>query len=183
MSGIDSLRRPPFFFGEHDLLIDDKNRLLIPAQIRKNIDPDSHGKSLFVILKRYENGFIPWFYPEVFYMHLVIKQDPTRLTPSTEQLEHTHRTLSMADRLEWDSQGRIVLPAKILSRAELGTVVTLIGAKEHLELWNRAKWTAYQETLISKSDEIDGWAQKSLGQPNSGQTDSGQPKSENKPAT
>ncbi|MGA2439970.1 MAG: hypothetical protein ABSH08_03360 [Tepidisphaeraceae bacterium] len=175
------MRRTPVFFGEHDLQIDDKNRLLIPSQIRKKIDPELDGKSLFVTLKRFEDGFIPWLYPEVFFMGLVNQQAPPGLTPSLEQLQYTHRTLSMADELEWDSQGRVVLPAKILSRAELGTVVTLIGANEHLELWNRAKWTAYREKLISRSVEIQGWAQNSLGQPNAGQV-SGQPKPENRDA-
>ena len=161
------MRRAPFFFGEHDLLIDDKNRLLIPAQIRKSIDPELHGKSLFVTLKRFEDRFIPWFYPEVYYMRLVNKHAPARLAPTQEQLQHTHRTLSMSAELEWDSQGRVVLPEKLLDDAELGKVVTLIGAKDHLELWDRAKWTDYKQTLMSKSAEIDGWAQKSLGQPNS----------------
>jgi len=116
-------------------------------------------------------------------MGLVNQQAPPGLTPSNEQLEYTHRTLSMGDELEWDSQGRVVLPAKLLSRAKLGTEVTLIGANEHLELWNRAKWTAHQDALISKSAAIDVWAQKSLGQPIAGQTDAGQRKSENKDAT
>ena len=66
MNGTKSLRRTPIFVGEHDLIIDDKNRLLIPAQFRKKIVPEVHGSSLFVTLKKMspEYGFIPWFYLE-----------------------------------------------------------------------------------------------------------------------
>jgi MraZ protein len=153
------LARTPVFFGEHDLLIDEKNRLLIPAQIRKRIDPEVDGKSLFIILRSFEDGFIPWMYPEVFFMNLVNEYAPAGLNPTKEQREHARRMLAMSDELEWDSQGRVVLPAKILGPAKLGTAVTLIGVNEHLELWNRQRWASYRQELISKGDGVEGWPQ------------------------
>lgn len=167
MNGINSLRRRPIFVGEHELTIDDKNRLLIPAQFRKKIDPERDGTLLFVTLKKIPDiGFIPWFYAEDFFRRLVNKHAPPELTPDAKQLKYTHRTLSMADEIEWDSQGRVVLPEKILKPAGLGKEVkevTLIGAKDHMELWHRSKWQIYREKLIEQSDEIEGWAQSELG--------------------
>jgi MraZ protein len=136
----------PVFFGEHDLAIDDKNRLLIPAQIRKKIDPEVDGRSLFVTLKRNNHGMIPWFYPEAFFMGLVKQGAPAVLAPDEQQLKFTYETLSIADELEWDNQGRVVLSEKILGRANLGKEVTLVGANEHLELWNRTAWVAFRES-------------------------------------
>jgi len=169
MNGTKSLRRTPIFVGEHDLIIDDKNRLLIPAQFRKKIVPEVHGSSLFVTLKKMspEYGFIPWFYSEGFFCELVDKHAPPVLTPGKKQLKYTHRTMSMADEIEWDSQGRVVLPPKVLFEAKLGgelcREVTLIGAKDHFELWKRSQWIEYRTTLIDESDEIEDWAQGALG--------------------
>ena len=172
MNATDSLQRTLLFAGKHDLLIDDKNRLLIPSQFRKKIDPDVDGKSLFVNLKLVklnvlENVFIPWIYPEAFYRNMVNRQAPPVLEPSEEQQEYSRFNQGMGAELEWDNQGRVVLPEDILGTAALGKVVTLVGAQEHLELWNRAKWTAYRERLIANADAIKAWAQRSLAQPKS----------------
>jgi DNA-binding transcriptional regulator/RsmH inhibitor MraZ len=150
------------------LLIDDKNRLLIPAQFRKKIVPEVDGSLLFVTLKKLPDyGYIPWFYSEDFFRRLVNKHSPPVLTPGRDQLKYTHRTLSLADELEWDSQGRVVLPTKILTPAELGgercREVTLIGAKDHFELWKRPQWIEYRTKLFEESDAIEDWAQGTMG--------------------
>jgi MraZ protein len=156
--------RNPIFVGEHDLIIDEKNRLLIPAQFRKKIVPEVDGSMLFITLKMTDYGFVPWFYAEGFFRRLIEKHSPAVLTPDDEQLDYTHRIISMADELEWDSQGRVVLPPKILVPAELGVErcreVTLIGAKDHFELWKRPNWQARRKSLIEQSAKIDKWAQK-----------------------
>jgi MraZ protein len=141
------------------LTIDDKNRLLIPAQFRKKIVPEVHGSALFVTLKKMPDfGFVPWFYSEDFFRRLVDQHAPAVLTPNKKQLKYTHRMISIADEIEWDGQGRVVLPPKILGPAELGgdrgREVTLIGAKDHFELWHRSRWQAYRAILIDESDEI-----------------------------
>jgi transcriptional regulator MraZ len=172
MTGTSPLQRTLFFAGTHELLIDDKNRLLIPSQFRKKIDPKVDGQSLFVNLKLVklnvlENAFIPWIYPEAFYRNMVNQQAPPLLEPSEEQQEYSRFNQGMGAELEWDNQGRVVLPEEILGTAALGKEVTLVGAQEHLELWNRAKWTAYRERLIANADAIKAWAQKSHAQPKS----------------
>jgi MraZ protein len=156
----------PFFFGEHELTIDPKNRLLIPSQVRRNIDPETDGTSFFVTLK----GPIPWFYPRGFYKQLLNMQIGPNLTPSESLQRYTHLKLALADELEWDNQGRVVLTGSILSRSKLGKgdEVTLIGSKDHLELWQRAKWLERKEQLIAESPEIEDWALTTLKQPDSG---------------
>ena len=75
------------------------------------------------------------------------------LTPSEPLQRYTHLKLALADELEWDNQGRVVLTGSILSRSKLGKgdEVTLIGSKDHLELWQRAKWLERKEQLIAES--------------------------------
>lgn len=155
------LRRVPFFFGAHALTIDQKNRILIPSQIRKSIDVDVEGNKLFVTLR----NSVPWFYPSGFYTRLLNLQVGPDLSPSEELLDYTHYKLSLAEELEWDGQGRVVLPDEMLKSSGIGKEVTLIGAKDHLELWNRQKWLERKELLIAQSAKIERWAQETLRQP------------------
>ena len=53
-----------------------------------------------------------------------------------------------------DKQGRVLLPDKILKRAGILKEVTLIGVRDHLELWNRADWEARREELERRGPEI-----------------------------
>ena len=155
--------RIPFFFGEHELTIDVKNRLLIPSQIRKSLNAELDGTSFFVTL----NGTIPWFYPRGYFKELMDIQVGPNLSPSDSLQKFTHLKLSMADELEWDNQGRVLLTPSIMSRAQFGKDrdVTLIGSKDHLELWKRDTWNERRELLISESPQIEEWGQKTLLQP------------------
>jgi MraZ protein len=61
---------------------------------------------------------------------------------------------ALASRVEPDGQGRLLLPQKILRRAGIQKEVTLIGVRDHLEVWNRADWEARIEELEQKAAEI-----------------------------
>lgn len=137
-------------YGEHELTIDPKNRLLVPAEIRKSLVPERDGEAFFVVIGRNRK---PWLYPERYYEHLV-SQGQQDLTPDEDVLSFDQFHFAMASRVEWDQQWRILLPEKTLKRTGTGREVTLIGARDHLELWNRAEWESRFEELMSSSSEI-----------------------------
>jgi MraZ protein len=137
-------------YGEHELTIDQKNRLLVPAEIRKSLDPERDGESFFLVIGRNRK---PWLYAEKYYQHLVSLGEQ-ELTPDEDVLAFDQYHFAMASRLEWDKQGRILLPDKTLKRAGTVKEVTLIGARDHLELWNRSEWENRFEELMQKSSEV-----------------------------
>jgi MraZ protein len=130
--------------------VDDKNRLLIPSEIRKAIDPERDGKAFYSVVG--VNRKI-WFYPERYYEE-VVSQVPPELTPSEEALAYDQMNFAMATRLEWDKQGRILIHDNVLKWTGTTKAVTLIGARNHLELWNRQEWDARREELLARSYEI-----------------------------
>ena len=136
--------------GEFELSIDEKNRLLIPAEIRKSIDPARDGEAFFLTVGVNRK---PWLYPEKYYQALV-SQRQQDLMPDEDLLLFDQMNFSMASRVEPDKQGRIVLPEKLLRRTSTGKDVTLIGVRNHLELWNRAEWEARFEANLEKLGEI-----------------------------
>jgi len=142
--------RHPLLTGEYDLTIDEKNRLPVPAGIRKVINPEVHGEAFFLVVGVNRK---PWLYPKTYYEELVMTV-PTDVTPGEESLAFDQLNFAMASPLEWDAQGRVLIPEKTLRRTGLNKEVTLIGVRDHLELWNRAEWESRRDELLSRSSEI-----------------------------
>src|SRR5205085_4259130 len=94
-----------------------------------------------------------WMYAERYYEQLISQAQPD-ITPGDEELAFAHLNFALASRLEWDSQGRVLIPEKTLRRTGLEREITLIGAGDHMELWNRAEWEARREALLERSSEI-----------------------------
>ena len=136
--------------GEYELTIDDKNRLLVPSEIRKSMNSERDGDAFFLVLGLNRK---PWLYPERYYEQMVFQAQP-EITPGEEQLAFDHVNFALASRLEWDTQGRLLIPEKTLRRTELKREVTLIGARDHLEIWNRGDWEIWREELVKRSPEI-----------------------------
>jgi MraZ protein len=137
-------------FGEHELTVDEKNRILVPSQVRKQLDPERDGEAFFLVTGR--DGRL-WLYPERHYEQLV-SRDPSELTPSEDTLAFDRLMLGLASRVEWDKQGRVLLPDKALKRAGIGKEVTLVGARDHLELWNRSDWEIEREQLETRRRDL-----------------------------
>jgi len=47
-----------------------------------------------------------------------------------------------------------VLPEPLLRRSNIKRDVTLIGVRDHLELWNREEWDAQRDALEAREAEI-----------------------------
>lgn len=142
--------RIPIFYGENDLTIDDKNRVLVPIDVRKRIDPTEHGNALFVIIGRNRRL---WFYPEKYYEHRLSKIEPD-LVPSDDRLAFLQLNFAMADRIEPDKTGRLLIPEKMLKRTGTGKDVVLAGVYDHLELHNREEWDKRRDYLLDNGQEI-----------------------------
>ena len=115
-------------YGNYELTVDDKNRFLVPSEVRKKLDPERDGEAFFLVTGR--DGRL-WLYPERHY-ELLVSRDPSELTPSEDTLAFDRLMLGLASRVEWDKQGRVLLPDKALKRAGIGKEVTLVGARDHL---------------------------------------------------
>ena len=142
--------RHPVLYGAYELTIDDKSRLQIPSDVRRAIKPDEHGAAFFIV--RGINR-VPWFYTELYWDELVSRA-PQEMTPAFERLAFDQLHFARASRVEPDKQGRVVLPESLLKRSNLKREVTLIGVRDHLELWNRDEWDAHRDALETREAEI-----------------------------
>lgn len=142
--------RPTVLYGEYDLTLDEKNRLSLPAQVRKSLDPERDGEAFYILIGINRK---PWLYPERVYEEAV-SQTASQLAPQEDLLLLDQLNFGMTDKVTWDKQGRMQLQQVVLRRANIGKEVTLVGVRNHLELWNRADWASHSEELLARRAEI-----------------------------
>lgn len=142
--------RHAILFGEYELTIDDKNRMLVPSEVRKSLVPERDGEAFFMVVGQNQ---MPWLYPEKFYEALV-SQAPAEMMPDEELLAFDQMNFALASRIEWDKQGRVLIAEKTLRRTGLQREITLVGVRDHLELWNRPDWEVRRGELEKRRSEI-----------------------------
>jgi MraZ protein len=142
--------RDGFFYGQYELTIDEKNRLRIPAEILKSIDHKQDGEGFFVVIGL---NLKPWLYNERRYQQMV-SRTPTQMVPADDLLVYNEINFAFADKLDLDKQGRVLLPQQTLELTQIKNTVTLFGAKDHLELWNREEWVQHRKELLSQWKQV-----------------------------
>jgi len=90
------------------------------------------------------------------------------LMPGEDEEKFNEAYYGMIYRLSWDAQGRVVVPEKIIKRTNLGKELTLVGAGDHIAVWNRADWERRATTLIDTLDEISDRERESKKEPPTG---------------
>ena len=138
-----------FLYGEHDSPSTKKIASWCPRKSARRLILLGTA-ALFVLVGLNRK---PWFYTENYYRSLVAKRQQD-LTPDEDLLLFDQMNFPMITCVEPDKQGRLVLPEKLLRRTGIGKEVTMIGARDHLELWNRAEWEAQFEENLVKLKEI-----------------------------
>ena len=125
--------------GEYQHVIDDKSRVLISNKLRSQIDSDEHGSNFYLVLGA--NGIL-CLYPENYFEQMVLSLAPQTTAPD-EAVAFERMSFALASKVELDRQGRLLLNETLRKRAGLKDQVTLVGVRDHIELWNSADWDRY----------------------------------------
>ena len=135
--------------GEYELTLDSKNRLSIPAKVREQVSAEEVGRFYLALgVNR-----VLSLYPEKYYQRIALAVAPRKVAPD-ESLAFDRVNFALAGRVELDRQGRVLLNEKAMRRAKLGTEVTMIGAGDHLEIWNRDQWEDYLERNLDRHEQM-----------------------------
>ena len=125
--------------GEYEHIVDEKSRVLISNKLRSQIDADEHGSSFYLILGA--NGIL-CLYPEKYFEQIALAIAPGTTAPD-EAVAFERISFALASKVELDAQGRLLLNEKLRKRAALKDHITLIGVRDHIELWNSDTWEQY----------------------------------------
>lgn len=132
------------FFGSYNHLLDDKNRLLIPSKFRGLV-----GSKLY-ILKGYD-GCLSLYTFEDFEKYVSHFQE----LPFENKLSRdvTRIALASVSELEVDKASRVQIPTALISKYSITKEVVVVGMIDHLEVWSKSSWEAYEKENESKFEE------------------------------
>jgi len=125
--------------GEYQHVIDAKNRVLVSNKLRNQIDADEHGSNFYLVLG--VNGIL-CLYPEKYFEQIVLSVAPGTAAPD-EAVAFERMSFALASKVELDGQGRLLLNERLRKRAKLRDQITLVGVRDHIELWNNEDWEQY----------------------------------------
>ena len=143
-----------FFTGEHECKLDAKGRLVLPSRL-KSVLPEASKKSI-IVRKGFESNLI--LYPITEFQNIY-----TRIISlnefSSEQRKLKRNLFSGISQVDFDSNGRFLIPKNMISHCVIEKEVILIGVGNIIELWNPM---TYKNNLIKDSKEFSSLAQKYL---------------------
>jgi len=125
--------------------VDSKNRIFLPAKLRKD------GKT-FIITNGLDNCL--YVYPEKSWVGIVEKFDALPLKDKTEERAFKRAFFSGAQEVQVDNMGRIVLPSKMLKDIGASKTVIIVGVWKRLEIWSEKNWTSYSKKAKSALNRV-----------------------------
>ncbi len=145
-----SAQQPELLLGDFDLTLDEKNRAIIPSALRQCLNAKRDGEAFILIIGDKSRL---WLFPERVYKRMVAGFEE-ELAPDEEDQQFDLLFFSMAQRIELDKQGRILLPDKYLKRTGIQKEITMVGARTHIQIWKRSDWDAAQDELLANRSQI-----------------------------
>jgi MraZ protein len=133
--------------GTHPRTLDDKKRIALPKRVREQIGDVTQ---LFMTPGPDQSL---WIYTKDELERLNAKLDET---PATDQEARVFRRLFFAqmESVDLDRTGRILIPDRLMQFAGLEHEVVLLGVRDHLELWNSARWNTYLDANGPQFDKL-----------------------------
>lgn len=145
--------------GEYEHVIDEKNRLFISTKLRSRVDAEKYGSDWILALGI--DGIL-YLYPEKCYEQLLAELAADRNIPDDDLVIIERLYFAFSSTVEFDRQGRLLIQEKLRKRAHLGTQLTLVGVRDHIEIWNTEDWERFVAENASGFEKHLMRARKSL---------------------
>jgi MraZ protein len=149
-----------FLTGEYFHAIDAKSRLTIPAKLREAIDSTQEGYG-FVAVRGFDE--VLYLYTPATYRKIAPQFNP-KLQTRPEVRKFQRLTYGLAENVEVDKLGRVLIPENTLRRCGLTRDIAIVGVQDHIEVWDRTRWEAFVKEQLAQHDVL---AEQALGFENS----------------
>lgn len=131
--------------GEYRHNIDEKKRLIIPSKVRSEMGER-------IVITRGLDGCL-FGYNEKNWENIMEKLNTLPFT-KRDARNFTRFLTSGATLLEFDKQGRIVLPNYLLDYASLEKEIVIVGVINRIEIWSSAKWEEFMNNNVDSLSDI-----------------------------
>lgn len=124
-------------YGEYRHVVDAKNRLFIPAKFREDL-----GETFYITRKIVDNC-----------LAIYSEEEWQKFSEKLNTLPDSHVgvikrfVFSKTVQVTPDSHGRVLLPASLLTYAEIDKNVVIAGHGDHVQIWNEAAWDQMESEI------------------------------------
>jgi len=133
------------FIGEYNHNLDDKGRVAVPAKFRAML------KGGAVVTRGLDNCL--FLYTKKEWQELAAKLAKLPISKSNTRA-FARLMLAGAMDVDFDNQGRIMLPEYLRKFAGLKKNLIIAGLYDRLEIWDEAVWNKYKKGTEKKSAAI-----------------------------
>lgn len=128
------------FSGAYEHSVDDKGRTVMPARFRAKLGEQ-------FVVTRGMHGCL-WVFSEREWPEVQQKLTPKSLLDE-RGLKLERYFLGAASECVPDKQGRIAIPQILMNHAGIknGDNVWVVGLTDKVEIWSKARWDAFNESL------------------------------------
>ena len=143
------------FIGEFDCKLDAKGRLMLPASLRKQLDPAA--EESFVMNRGFEKCLV--LYPKNDWKY--ISEDVNKLNQYVKKnREFIRYFFRGATELGLDGTGRLLFPKRLMEYAGIQKEVVLFAHGNRIEIWDKK---AYDNLLTDEPDDFAALAEDVMG--------------------
>lgn len=130
--------------GQTTVTLDERGRFPLPSKFRSAIDLT--GQLLIsesAVLTKGLDGCLA-LYPEAEWQELQHRLSGIPFT-TKESRSFTRRLYSLAESVDLDKAGRILVPSRLIAEAKLRKEILVIGVNRWLEIWDPVRYDFFME--------------------------------------
>lgn len=139
------------FMGEYHHNLDSKGRVVMPSKFREKLQNE------FVMARGIEKCL--YVYTLEDWNKLVQKLNTLSFTKKDTRI-FIRAFFSGATTCETDMQGRTTIPSSLISYASINKEITIIGASDHIEIWDKDMFDTF---LMENEDNLSNIAENLFG--------------------
>ena len=153
------------FSGTYRHIIDGKNRLAVPSQIRREFDRSGIEKLIVGKAQRVKGPNAEWYCLQLIPRSIYeaaeeCRRQAGKITRTSDEIAILDDLFADVGQMEIDAQGRILIPDEFMAKpgAEdgvfgkriLGTDVVVCGNGDSIAIWNTADHSEYRKSRQPK---------------------------------
>lgn len=135
--------------GTYSRNLDDKHRLAVPKRLREEF---SKKQLTCLYIAPGTDKSLALYSPAAF--ESLGKLLAERSSSRADVRNYLRLFYSRAEKVELDSQGRIRIPERLVSFAQLQHDIILLGVHDHAEIWDKELWDKFLSQTGPDFDEM-----------------------------
>lgn len=133
------------FIGEYQHNLDAKGRIIIPSKFRDELH------TTFILARGLDDCLAIYSLNQWEKMFEEINKLPTT---KRDARKYVRMITSTASECSLDNQGRIQIPTFLSTPVNITKECIVIGANDHIEIWDKNTWDAYYDEASDSFEEV-----------------------------